>query len=56
MASPLVEYLYRDKSVGITVACGQTELADGIARSYPGVESCYLNVSDDSSALHVRKL
>lgn len=54
VASPLVEYLYRDKSVGITVACEQIELADDISRQYPGVDSTYLNASERSSALQVR--
>lgn len=53
VAAPLVEYLYRNKSVGITVACEQTELADSIVKNYPGVDSYYLNASEDSSALHV---
>nr|XP_023029105.1 alpha-aminoadipic semialdehyde synthase, mitochondrial isoform X2 [Leptinotarsa decemlineata] len=57
VASPLVEYLYRDKSVGITVACEQTELGDRLANDYPGVESTYLNATENTSSLQdlVRK-
>ncbi|KAJ8945107.1 hypothetical protein NQ318_001572, partial [Aromia moschata] len=51
VASPLVEYLHRDKTIGITVACEKTELADGLAHTYPGVESVYLNATENASAL-----
>lgn len=55
VAAPLVEYLYRDKSVGITVACEQMELADGLVREFPGIESAYINASEESSTLQVNK-
>lgn len=54
VASPLVEYLYRDKSVGITIGCDQMELADGLAKDYPGVETAYLMATEGSSALQVK--
>ncbi|XP_060529321.1 alpha-aminoadipic semialdehyde synthase, mitochondrial [Cylas formicarius] len=50
IAAPLVEYLHRDKLVGITVACENTDLGDKLARAYPGVESVYLNVNEASNA------
>lgn len=53
VAAPLVEYLHREKSIGITVACEQLELADGLAREYPGIECAYLNASEGSSGLKV---
>ncbi|KAG5898781.1 hypothetical protein JTB14_010991 [Gonioctena quinquepunctata] len=51
VASPLVEYLYRDKSVGITVACEQRNLGEGLADTYPGVESVCLNAAEDTASL-----
>lgn len=52
VASPLVEYLYRDKSVGITVACENKELGDTLAATYPGVESQYFNAIESGSSLN----
>ncbi|KAF5278354.1 hypothetical protein FQA39_LY05843 [Lamprigera yunnana] len=43
VAAPLVEYLHRSSSIGITIACEQKELSDNLSRSYPGVEGVYLN-------------
>ncbi|KAK4876339.1 hypothetical protein RN001_012761 [Aquatica leii] len=43
VAAPLVEYLHRQPSIAITVACEQKELSDNLARAYPGVEGVYLN-------------
>ncbi|CAH1999537.1 unnamed protein product [Acanthoscelides obtectus] len=51
VAAPLVEYLNRDKTLGITVACEQRELGDNLAQSYPGIESVYLNAADNHAAL-----
>ncbi|KAF2879699.1 hypothetical protein ILUMI_26475 [Ignelater luminosus] len=51
VAAPLVEYLHRHPSIGITVACEQKDLADNLAREYPGVESVYLNAVDNPSAV-----
>lgn len=56
VASPLVEYLYTDKSIGITVACEQIDLADKLAKVYPGIESTYLNATEGSSVLQVYSL
>lgn len=54
VASPLIEYLYRDKSVGITVACEQRDLGDALSNQYPGVESVYLNAAENPSCLQVK--
>lgn len=43
VASPLIEYLHRDKSIGIRVASDHKDLGDNLANTYPGVESIYLN-------------
>lgn len=51
VAAPLVEYLHRDKSIGITVACEKKELADDLAHQFPGVESTYLNAKDNTESL-----
>ncbi|XP_076266070.1 lysine ketoglutarate reductase/saccharopine dehydrogenase isoform X2 [Rhynchophorus ferrugineus] len=51
VASPLIEYLHRDKSIGITVACENVELGENLAGTYPGVESQYLNATDPNNSL-----
>lgn len=51
VAAPLVEYLHRDASIGITVACEKIELGDQLANSYNGVESIYLNALDNGNGL-----
>ncbi|KAJ8920057.1 hypothetical protein NQ315_011711 [Exocentrus adspersus] len=51
VAAPLVEYLHRDKYIGITVACEKTELGEGLSINYPGVENIYLNASENTSTL-----
>ncbi|CAG9856321.1 unnamed protein product [Phyllotreta striolata] len=51
VASPLVEYLYRDKSIGLRIACEQRELGDAISNQYPGVDSVYLNAAENPAAL-----
>lgn len=53
VASPLIEYLHRDQSIGITVASEIIEQADGLVKQYSGVESAYLNATEGSTALHV---
>ncbi|XP_050499676.1 alpha-aminoadipic semialdehyde synthase, mitochondrial [Diabrotica virgifera virgifera] len=57
VAAPLVEYLNRDRSVGLTVASEQRELGDAISKQYPGVESVYLNAAENTGTLQelVRK-
>ncbi|CAG9769836.1 unnamed protein product [Ceutorhynchus assimilis] len=50
VAAPLVEYLNRDKTIGITVACENADLADNLARTYSGVESTYLDAMDSSNS------
>lgn len=54
VAAPLVEYLHRDKSIGLTVGCDQIDLADGIANDYTGVETVFLNAIEGSSSLQVK--
>ncbi|CAG9829279.1 unnamed protein product [Diabrotica balteata] len=51
VAAPLVEYLFRDQSVGLTVACEQRELGDAVSKQYPGVESVYLNAAENTGTL-----
>ncbi|XP_044259738.1 alpha-aminoadipic semialdehyde synthase, mitochondrial isoform X2 [Tribolium madens] len=51
VAAPLVEYLHRDKSVGITVACEKKDLSDNLARAFPGIESLYLNAVENPNTL-----
>lgn len=51
VAAPLVEYLHRDESIAITVACEQKDLADELALKYPGVDSTYLNATENQCAL-----
>lgn len=51
VAAPLVEYLHRDSSVIITLACEQKGLADELAHKYPGVESVYLNAIENEAGL-----
>lgn len=51
VAAPLVEYLHRDKSIGITVACEKTELSENLSHTYPGVENVYLNAEENTSLL-----
>ncbi|KAB0795235.1 hypothetical protein PPYR_12074 [Photinus pyralis] len=43
VAAPLVEYLHRNPSIAITVACENKELSDNLAKTFPGVEGVYLN-------------
>ena len=51
VSAPLVEYLHRDEAIGITIASDQKDQGDELARTYPGVESTYLNAMENSSAL-----
>lgn len=52
VAAPLVEYLHRDSSVLITIACEQKDLADELANKYPGVESIYMNAIENEAGLY----
>lgn len=54
VSAPLVEYLARDKNIDITVCSHLKEESDRLANKYPGVQSQYLNVSDNSN--HLRDL
>ncbi|XP_057655384.1 alpha-aminoadipic semialdehyde synthase, mitochondrial isoform X1 [Diorhabda carinulata] len=51
VAAPLVEYLCRDDSIGVTVACEQTELGNAISNKYSRVESVYLNAAENTECL-----
>ncbi|XP_050313695.1 alpha-aminoadipic semialdehyde synthase, mitochondrial isoform X2 [Anthonomus grandis grandis] len=59
VASPLVEYLHRDKTIGITIACENKSLGDNLATAYSGIESIYLNaaesISDSCLEKHIEK-
>ncbi|KAL3270243.1 hypothetical protein HHI36_009299 [Cryptolaemus montrouzieri] len=47
IAAPLIEYLHKDNSINITVACEKIELGNYLASTYPGVESTYLNAVEN---------
>ncbi|XP_063928453.1 alpha-aminoadipic semialdehyde synthase, mitochondrial isoform X2 [Zophobas morio] len=51
VAAPLVEYLHRDDSIGITVACEKKDLSDHLARCFPGIQSLYLNAIESTNTL-----
>lgn len=51
VAAPLVEYLNRDASIGITLACDNKDLSDKLARAFPGTNSIYLNAVENLCAL-----
>lgn len=51
VSAPLVEYLHRDKRIGIVVGSQLKDEADALASKYPGVESIFLNVLDRPDTL-----
>jgi alpha-aminoadipic semialdehyde synthase len=51
VAAPLVEYLHRDESIGITVACEKKDLSDNLARAFPRIESVYLDANENHNTL-----
>lgn len=52
VAAPLVEYLHRDSSISLTVACEQQDQGDILATKFPGVQSTYLNAQENPSLLN----
>lgn len=55
VSAPVVEYLHRDGGKLHITACSHLkEESDKLAQRYPGVESAYLNVTENLS--HLRKL
>ncbi|KAL5278904.1 AASS family protein [Megaselia abdita] len=54
VSAPLVEYLYRDKDIAITVCSHLKEESDRLANRYPGVDSQFLDVNENSN--HLRDL
>lgn len=51
VSAPLVEYLHRDETIGITIASDKKDQGDELARTYHGVESTYLNAMENSPTL-----
>ncbi|XP_046412347.1 alpha-aminoadipic semialdehyde synthase, mitochondrial isoform X1 [Neodiprion pinetum] len=51
VSPPLVEYLHRDKRIGIIVGSQFKDEADALANRYPGVESVFLNVLERPDTL-----
>ncbi|XP_011207613.2 alpha-aminoadipic semialdehyde synthase, mitochondrial [Bactrocera dorsalis] len=51
VSAPLVEWLARENDVSITVCSALKEEADGLARKYNGVDSVYLNVTENTDHL-----
>lgn len=51
VCAPLVEYLYRDEKISINVCSQFKEEADRLANKFPGINSTYLNVTENASNL-----
>lgn len=51
VSAPLVEWLHRDKKIAITICSHLKEESDRLAYRYPGVDSMYLNVTENPSQL-----
>lgn len=51
VSAPLVEYLHRDSEVGITVCSQLKDESDRLAVRYPGVDSIYINVTENPDQL-----
>lgn len=47
VSAPVVEYLHRDGKLHITAASHLKDESDKLAQRYPGVESIYLNVTEN---------
>lgn len=52
VSAPVVEYLHRDPKVLINVCSHLKEESDRLANRYHGVESTYLNVTDNPESLN----
>lgn len=51
VSAPLIEYLHRDEDISITVCSHLKEESDRLADRYLGVNSTYLNVSENPGNL-----
>lgn len=51
VAAPLVEYLHRNPSIAITVACENKDLSDNLSKAFPGVEGVYLNALENTNGV-----
>lgn len=51
VSAPVVEYLYRDEKISINVCSHIKEESDRLASRYHGVDSTYLNVTENPSQL-----
>lgn len=51
VSAPVVEYLHRDEKLHITACSHLKEESDKLAQRYPGVESVYLNVTENPGHL-----
>lgn len=51
VSAPVVEYLHRDPKILINVCSHLKEESDRLANRYHGVESTYLNVTDNPESL-----
>lgn len=54
VSAPVVEYLHRDEKLQITACSHLKEESDKLAQRYAGVESSYLNVTENPT--HLRGL
>ncbi|XP_037034075.1 alpha-aminoadipic semialdehyde synthase, mitochondrial isoform X1 [Bradysia coprophila] len=54
VSAPVVEYLHRDGKLHITACSHLKEESDKLAQRYPGVQSAYLNVTENLN--HLRTL
>lgn len=54
VSAPVVEYLHRDGKLHITACSHLKEESDKLANRYPGVESSYINVTENPA--HLRDL
>lgn len=54
VSAPVVEYLHRDGKLHITACSHLKDESDKLAQRYPGVESTYLNVTENLP--HLRQL
>lgn len=52
VSAPVVEYLHRGQNINITVCSQFKEESDRLAHKYPGVESEYLNVTENLDHLN----
>lgn len=51
VSAPVVEYLYRDEKISVNVCSHLKEESDRLALRYPGIDSTYLNVTENPGHL-----